>query len=229
MSRKMIICSVCKRERLHKAFGKCNSCYTNAWTKTPNGKIKRREIARRFNLKHRTKVLAKKREYRNSKQGKATAKAYQKRTIEQRKEYQTKYNHTDRGKASRKRYFQTEKGKVAQAKSMKKWKATKKGRAVFNEVNKRYMQSEKGQQKRAFYHRKRRALKKNLIGSHTQEDEVMVLKSTNGICPRCKKKKPLTIDHTKPITKGGTDDVSNLQPLCNPCNAFKGNRFTRRY
>ena len=43
----------------------------------------------------------------------------------------------------------------------------------------------------------------------------------------CKEKLPvrnLTVDHIKPLDKGGTDKPSNLQLLCNSCNSTKGNR-----
>ena len=34
-----------------------------------------------------------------------------------------------------------------------------------------------------------------------------------------------TIDHIIPMSRGGTDDLENLQMLCAPCNARKGNRI----
>ena len=35
----------------------------------------------------------------------------------------------------------------------------------------------------------------------------------------------LNIDHIMPVSKGGTDDMSNLQALCEECNKEKGNKW----
>ena len=43
-------------------------------------------------------------------------------------------------------------------------------------------------------------------------------------CARCGNKIKLTIDHIKPISKGGPDIASNIQPLCRKCNSSKGVR-----
>ena len=48
-----------------------------------------------------------------------------------------------------------------------------------------------------------------------------------GRCNGCRYSMPfqnLTIDHIVPQSKGGTDDITNLQLLCNHCNSVKGNR-----
>lgn len=34
---------------------------------------------------------------------------------------------------------------------------------------------------------------------------------------------PLTVDHIVPKSKGGGDELSNLQPMCSRCNTKKGN------
>ena len=40
-------------------------------------------------------------------------------------------------------------------------------------------------------------------------------------CRYCLSKENLTIDHKQPLTKGGTDDLKNLQCLCERCNKMK--------
>ncbi len=40
---------------------------------------------------------------------------------------------------------------------------------------------------------------------------------------KCGSTKELTIDHVIPLSKGGTDDDSNLVTMCFPCNLKKGN------
>lgn len=51
------------------------------------------------------------------------------------------------------------------------------------------------------------------------------VESLNKICNMCKSTDDLTLDHIKPLSKGGTNDISNLQVLCRRCNAKKGNRY----
>ncbi len=40
-------------------------------------------------------------------------------------------------------------------------------------------------------------------------------------CRYCRSTENLTIDHKIPQVKGGSDDLDNLQCLCNQCNAMK--------
>ena len=54
-----------------------------------------------------------------------------------------------------------------------------------------------------------------------------VLKESGGRCALCgatKKETLLDIDHIKPRSKGGTNNIENLQVLCAKCNRSKGNK-----
>lgn len=65
--------------------------------------------------------------------------------------------------------------------------------------------------------------RRTLIGNATAED-IKELKSSYGFCVYCNKKVKLEIDHIKPITLGGTNDVENLVPVCRSCNSSKRNK-----
>lgn len=43
-------------------------------------------------------------------------------------------------------------------------------------------------------------------------------------CLHCGATDRLSLDHIWPYSKGGTDDIENLQTLCRPCNSRKGAR-----
>lgn len=61
-------------------------------------------------------------------------------------------------------------------------------------------------------------------GNHSFKQAIEMINSAGGICPRCEKENPLSIDHIVPISKGGSNGLDNLQVLCNSCNSGKGNK-----
>lgn len=69
--------------------------------------------------------------------------------------------------------------------------------------------------------RKRR---REIPGSHTLSEWEATKRAHAFRCAVCNKRKALTRDHIIPVTRGGSDDITNIQPLCLSCNASKGNR-----
>jgi Restriction endonuclease len=72
---------------------------------------------------------------------------------------------------------------------------------------------------------KRRTNKYGNGGKHTAQEWLDKMTAYNNICAICKLAKPLTKDHIIPLSKGGTDNIDNIQPLCQTCNSKKGNRL----
>lgn len=46
-----------------------------------------------------------------------------------------------------------------------------------------------------------------------------------GLCAHCGSTDRLTVDHVRPVARGGSNDEANLQCLCRPCNSRKGARY----
>lgn len=76
---------------------------------------------------------------------------------------------------------------------------------------------------------RRRVLEAAAEGSHTEEEWATLKAKYNYTCLRCGQREPdivLTRDHVIPLSRGGSDYISNIQPLCDPCNSAKGIRTT---
>lgn len=76
------------------------------------------------------------------------------------------------------------------------------------------------------YCHKRRALKSNSTGQFTKLEWENLCQQYDYKCLRCGQVKPLTVDHVIPLTKGGTNDIGNIQPLCYSCNSSKRSKST---
>lgn len=88
------------------------------------------------------------------------------------------------------------------------------------EVSKRW--ARENPEKAALVWERRRARILGATGTHTAQEWKDVCERFGYRCLRCgTSDKPLTKDHIVPLTRGGSDSIENLQPLCKPCNSSK--------
>jgi 5-methylcytosine-specific restriction endonuclease McrA len=66
-------------------------------------------------------------------------------------------------------------------------------------------------------------------GSHTATDWALLKAAYGNKCWRCGSTERLTEDHIVPLSRGGTNDIDNIAPLCGPCNSSKGARIIAPY
>jgi 5-methylcytosine-specific restriction endonuclease McrA len=74
-----------------------------------------------------------------------------------------------------------------------------------------------------------RARRARAEGCFTGEDWLWLRDLCGGRCAACGAGGPLEPDHVVPISWGGSNWPSNLQPLCRSCNASKGDRHATDY
>lgn len=71
-----------------------------------------------------------------------------------------------------------------------------------------------------------RARVKSAEGDFTLKEWQVLCDQYFQVCLRCLKSRPLTKDHVVPLSKGGVNWITNIQPLCKECNSAKGTKST---
>ncbi len=106
-------------------------------------------------------------------------------------------------KERERRRYQTEKRKAFLAANLKRWRR-------------------QNPQKMAVQLARRRARKLNAEGAFTVEEFEALCEKYGNLCLRCGAKDVLlTPDHVVPLSLGGSNLISNIQPLCGRCNTWK--------
>lgn len=68
--------------------------------------------------------------------------------------------------------------------------------------------------------------RKSAPGSHTEDEWQMVLAAYLHRCAYCgTDRRALVREHVVPVSAGGTNDIGNMVPACQPCNARKLDRL----
>ena len=76
--------------------------------------------------------------------------------------------------------------------------------------------------------RQRRAMQRGNGGNHTLEELDQLLAEQNGLCYLCNKplyssfKDPIHVEHKIPVSRGGSNDISNIGLAHAGCNYEKG-------
>lgn len=121
-----------------------------------------------------------------------------------------------------------ERHRILSNKRSKKWRIENPQKVI--DIKKKYRKD--NPEKSREYARKRRALKMNAGGSFTIQEWLFLKKKHNYTCLACFRVEPeicLEPDHIIPLSKGGSDYIDNIQPLCAYCNGVKWNKILTIY
>lgn len=131
-----------------------------------------------------------------------------------------RYLKTDKGKASKKRAWQTDYTRVYQ----KKYKNTEKGKEIAKRSRLKYLRTDKGKlSKRKSEFNRRQIMDEVDAVSFTPSQLKQRYGLFNDECAYCGVSSELTIDHVKPVSKGGSHTIGNIVPCCKSCNSSKIN------
>lgn len=75
-----------------------------------------------------------------------------------------------------------------------------------------------------------KARKKQAVGTYTFGEWETLKKQYGLTCPCCRQTEPkikLTADHIIPLSRGGSNFIENIQPLCGLCNSKKSTKIKR--
>ncbi len=71
------------------------------------------------------------------------------------------------------------------------------------------------------WHKARKHRERHAEGSFTAQEWIALCQRYNYCCVSCGKQEPLNVEHIIPLSRGGTNYISNIQPLCSECNGHK--------
>jgi HNH endonuclease len=133
------------------------------------------------------------------------------------------YRQTNKYKATKKTYDQCSERKIYKQKYNKLYVRP----SSRNEYHREYYKTTKGQAVRQVSGLKNKLKRKQVEGSYTVQEWLTLKERYGNICLCCRRHEseiagPLEQDHVIPVTKGGSNWITNIQPLCRNCNGMAG-------
>lgn len=110
---------------------------------------------------------------------------------------------------------------------MMAWNKGKKMPSISGKLNYRW---KGGYENHLWHNRQRRVKRLGNGGFHTLGEWETLKAQYNWTCPACNNSEPqikLTVDHIIPLSRGGSDNIENIQPLCRTCNFKKHTNIVR--
>lgn len=142
------------------------------------------------------------------------------------------------------REFDAARGRVWQAANAEKSKQRQREWRAANRPQRNLYQKYIREQEKALHperivarrqvgHARRKARKMDAPGAHTAQDVASIRARQAGRCAFCGvrlgRKAPPHVDHIIALSKGGSNDPSNLQVLCQACNCRKGSKTPEEF
>ena len=148
------------------------------------------------------------------------------------KKYRIRYERENReainkrAKKPNKKYRETKKNyKNIQSKNHEIYR--EKNKEALKSYNRKWKKENKEKVANQAHRRRARKINASANGNFTEKQWKALIKKTGNKCLCCEKSGDaikLTIDHIVPISKGGENNIDNIQPLCLSCNASKGDK-----
>ncbi|MBU0461565.1 MAG: HNH endonuclease [Nanoarchaeota archaeon] len=155
---------------------------------------------------------------------------WKKRYLEKRDEIraqQSAYERSPEGRAKKRAYEAKPERKAKKAEYTAEYQSRLNVHKRRLAQSRQYRKTPKGRLSAQLHNQNRRARLLSAKGSFTKDEWLKVRKVTKGVCPLCGKKvglEKMSVDHIIPLSKGGTNEISNIRAICKNCNSAIGNR-----
>lgn len=202
----MKTCSKCKKKKELTCFSTDNSRKDK---KTPQCKLCGKQNRLVWYRKNKTKVSQRMKKYRQKPEVKARSWEVEKKRRALKR---------DEHLAKRREWAKKNKEKVRD--SLKKWRESNKEHVLVYAKEHKL----KNRQRYTYYQLQRKAKQMNAEGNYTLQEFQDLKQKHKNKCLKCGKKEgnvKITADHVVPLSKGGSNSIKNIQPLCLSCNCKK--------